>query len=229
MLRYFTRALGQLDDPIFRRVLLLGLIGAFIAFIGAYLAARWGLGRVSAYDFAWADRAVDWALELGGLAAFLIAAYLLFPAVATAMMGLFLDDIVDAVEARHYPARRASRRLGVLAGVTAGLRLGLAIVFWNLLALPLYLILWFTGVGAIILYGLLNGYLLGREYLEMVALRHMKGRDAKRQRKANRGTVLGVGLAGTALFMIPVVNLLAPLLTTAAAVHAFHAIADDEA
>jgi CysZ protein len=65
----------------------------------------------------------------------------------------------------------------------------------------------------------MNGYLLGREYFELVALRHHASAQVKRERRANRYTVWGAGLIVALFAMIPVLNLLAPLFGTAFMVH----------
>src|SRR3546814_18267334 len=60
----------------------------------------------------------------------------------------------------------------------------------NLLVLPLYLVLiWIPPLNLLLFY-LLNGYLLGREYFEMVAVRRLDLAAAKRLRRAFRGQVI---------------------------------------
>ena len=66
-----------------------------------------------------------------------------------------------------------------------------------------------------------NGYLLGREYFELVALRRIGPEEARRLRKAHRGKLFIAGVATALLLTIPVVNLLAPVVVTAAMVHLF--------
>ena len=70
-----------------------------------------------------------------------------------------------------------------------------------------------------------NGYLLGREYFELAAMRHMSGREAKRLRKANRTTVLACGLIIAALASVPILNLMTPLFATSFMVRVFKRIA----
>ncbi|HIC29274.1 MAG TPA: hypothetical protein EYO85_07535 [Rhodospirillales bacterium] len=66
-----------------------------------------------------------------------------------------------------------------------------------------------------------NGYLLGREYFELVALRRIGPEEARRLRKAHRGKLFLTGVIMALLLTLPVVNLLAPVVITAAMVHLF--------
>ncbi|MEM9879067.1 MAG: EI24 domain-containing protein [Pseudomonadota bacterium] len=218
MLKHFLRAARQLDDHAFRSVLLRGVFSALIALIFAAFAARWGMSTV---DIPFID-APAWLLDIGALSVFTAASWFLFPAIATAVMGLFLDDIIDAVEAKHYPSLPAKKRLGFAEAAWMSVKLALVILAVNLLALPFYIILLFTAIGPLVLFVGINSYLLGREYFEMVAARHIAPKDVSRFRRQNRVDVFLLGLGITGLFMIPVINLIAPLVGVGAAVHSFH-------
>lgn len=224
MLRHFIAAANQLDDRAFRSVLIRGLLSAIAALSVTSFGARYVMARV---DIPWWE-APGWLLNVGTAAIFLAASWFLFPAIATAVMSLFLDDVVDAVEDKHYPNAKAPKVLRLTETVWMSLRLLLIVLVVNLLALPFYLILLFTAIGPLVLFAVLNGYLLGREYFEMVASRHMPGKEAARLRRAYRGEIFILGLGVTALFMIPVINLIAPLVGAAAAVHSFHKIMQEE-
>jgi uncharacterized protein involved in cysteine biosynthesis len=87
---------------------------------------------------------------------------------------------------------------------------------YNLLALPLYLLLLFTGVGTAIAFLLINALLLGRDLEDMLIARHgTKGAMNKLPR-------LMLGLIGTVGMLVPLVNFLVPILATATAVHLVH-------
>ena len=66
-----------------------------------------------------------------------------------------------------------------------------------------------------------NGYLLGREYFELVALRRTNHGEARGLRKAHRGTLFATGTIAAFLLTVPLINLLAPVVATAAMVHLF--------
>ena len=216
-------AFAQLDDPAFRAVFRRGLIVSGIVFLLLLAGLVALVPLIPESGIGWLDGAVDWAAGLSIIPLFLLALWLLFPAVMTGVTGLFLDRVIDAVERRHYPHARGPRRSPLHEAVWLAIRLSLMVVLLNLLALPVYVALLVTGVGSLALYLALNGYLLGREYFEMVAVRHGRLREAARWRKAHRGEVLLGGIVIAALFMIPVVNLAAPVIGAAMMTHLFHA------
>ena len=84
---------------------------------------------------------------------------------------------------------------------------------WNLVALPGYVLLLVTGVGTIGLFLAVNAYLLGRDLADMVEPRH-PGLPP-----IGRGNRWLMGLVSALLFLIPLVNLLAPIWSAAMAVH----------
>ena len=100
----------------------------------------------------------------------------------------------------------------------------LAVVGLNLLCLPLYLILMFVPPFNLVLYYLLNGYLYGREYFELVAHRRMDPMAARSMRQRNRGKVLFAGILLTFLLTIPIINFLTSVIATAFMVHVFHGL-----
>jgi CysZ protein len=65
----------------------------------------------------------------------------------------------------------------------------------------------------------LNGYLLSREYFELVAVRHFGPKEIKAIRLENRRTLFFTGVIIAFLLSIPILNLLAPIVATAAMVH----------
>ena len=145
------------------------------------------------------------------------AGWLLFRAVAMAVMGLFADDIVVAVERTHYPqAAMQARPIGAGRSLTIATRSLLRALGWNLLALPFYSVLLVTGIGTIGLFLALNGVLLGKDMAEMVEPRHP---DLPPLSKSSRWLM---GLVSALLFLIPLVNLLAPIWSAAMAVHMLH-------
>ena len=94
----------------------------------------------------------------------------------------------------------------------------LAVVL-NLLTLPLIFILIFFPPFNLFVFYALNGYLLGWEYFELVAHRRMDGRRARALRGTFSGRLFLAGVIIAFLMTVPVVNLIAPIVATAALVH----------
>lgn len=219
MISAFLKAIGQLSDPAFRRVLVLGVVGALLAFILLNLCADWAIAQFQLFATGWLDSA---AKVLGGLGSFLLT-LLLFPAVASIIISFLLDDIARAVEARHYPELPPARERPFIEDLSTTARFAGKLILVNLLALPLYLLLMWLGIG-VVLYYLLNGYLVGREYWELVALRRLSPEEATGLRRRRRLYLWVVGAGFTFLLSLPLVNLLAPLLATATMVHVFQTL-----
>ena len=111
-------------------------------------------------------------------------------------------------------------------GLGVSLRLGLGalarLLLFNLIALPGYVVLAVTGIGAVALFALVNALLLGRELGDMVAVRHLDTAARMNWLRQTRGQRSLLGLLVTGLFLLPLLNLLAPVIGAAMATHIFH-------
>ncbi len=146
--------------------------------------------------------------------------WMLFVVIVHLVSGLYIERVIAAVEARHYPDLPAARPLKVVATMDVAMRFLGALLIVNLLALPIYLI---PVVGVVAFY-LVNGYLLGREYFELVATRRLEPRQMDALRGANRARLLAAGLIITLLLSLPVINLVVPIAAAAAMVHMYQAM-----
>lgn len=221
MIAAFFLSLGQLGD---RRILAvlaksLALTFALLATAGVGLwfavraLARWlGIGAVGG-DLAGA------VAVLAGVA----LGWLIFRALAIAVVGLFADEVVAAVEAKHYPQTLATGRpVPFVRGLAMGAGSAARAVLWNIVAIPMYVVLLATGIGTPIGFFVVNALLLGRDLGDMVAARHRPAAALPAFRQATRGPRLLLGAIGTALLLVPFVNLVAPVLGAAMATHVFH-------
>ncbi|WP_127901050.1 EI24 domain-containing protein [Solirhodobacter olei] len=214
------KALAQFGDRRFQWVLWRGIGLTLILFAALTVLAVWGVDRLVPGHLTLpvfgAVGGVHWLA--GGMAALgvlLLSGFLMVP-VAALFTGLFLDEVAEAVEARHYPGLPPARPqgLGELAG--EGLRLaGLSLVV-NLLALVFYLL---SGPFAPFLFWAVNGFLLGREYAQGAAARRLAGREARAMVRANIGQVWLLGTLLAVPLTIPLVNLAVPVLAAAAFSH----------
>jgi uncharacterized protein involved in cysteine biosynthesis len=222
MIYAFLRAVSALAIPRLRRVIAISLGLAVLSFAALWLTVAVALDR--GVSLGWAP--LDWLVELLGAAAVLGLSWLLFPAVVTLFMGLFLGQVAAAIEALDYPGRGPVRPqpLGEILRVT--LRLMLLTIVLNLLALPVYLLA--PGLNVFVFLGL-NGYLLGREYFEVVALRRLDRVATRLARRRFGGRIFIGGVLIAALFAVPLVNLVAPVVATAFMVHLFEGLPRAEA
>lgn len=229
MIGYFLKAVAQLDDPRLRRVLWISIALSLLLFIALWIAL-WTLATVLPLD---AVPGVSWLAQTLGtafdwLAGFLFAGMLLlftlmlFPAAITVIVGFFLDSVADAVEARHYPGLPAARAITLSETVISTLRFALVVAVVNLIALPFYVLLLFLPPMNLVLFYLVNGYLVSREYFELVAWRRLDPPAAARLRRSHRGRLQFAGVLLTLLMTVPLANLLTPIVGTAFMVHVFH-------
>lgn len=222
MLDALLLSIGQLGDRRILAVLAKSVAVTLAVFVALGAGLVWGVRWAAAKWLASSGVLAD----LAGLAAALFAvlgAWLLFRAIAIAVIGLFADEVVHAVEAKHYPAKLAAARdLSFARSAAMGLRSAGRALLVNLLFAPLYLILLVTGVGTALAFFLVNSWLLGRDLSDMVAVRHLPAGELKSWRRETRIWRFTLGAAGTALFFVPLANFLAPVLGAAMATHMFH-------
>ena len=223
--RSFMLALGQLSDPRFRRVFFVGIALALALLIGFTAAFAWFIEWITPEEVwlpvlgevTWIDDFASW----GALFLLLFLSVFLMIPVASAITSMFLDEVADAVEQNHYPAlspptpvsfgdslRDTVNFLGVLIGA-------------NLLAIVLYL---FFAPAALFIFWGLNGFLLGREYFTMVAIRRVGRVEARKLRAKFSGTIWVAGVLMAMPLSVPLLNLVIPILGAATFTHLFHGL-----
>ncbi len=225
ILTAFFRALGQIDDPRFRKVLMVG-IGLTIALLvaacaGVFALVTWATGDSLTLPLVGEVTWVGDFLGIGSIVMMLVLSVFLMVPVASAITSMFLDEVADAVEARHYPDLPPAPHTPFFDALRDTINyLGVLIVA-NILALLLYLILPF---GAILIFWGLNGYLLGREYFQLAAMRRIGPEGANALRKKHGMTIWGAGVLMAIPLTVPLVNLLVPIIGAATFTHIFHAL-----
>ncbi|KAF0173899.1 MAG: hypothetical protein FD162_1405 [Rhodobacteraceae bacterium] len=221
----FAKALGQLSDPRFLRVVLFGIALAVALLIGVYAGFLWLIETFSPGTVeipligpvGGLDTLLGWgsALLMLGLSVFLMMP------VASAFSGLFLEDVASAVEDRHYPGLPAVARISLLDNLidTANF-VGLMIAV-NVVALLLYAV---SGPFIPLVFWGLNGLLLGREYFTLTATRRIGRTAAKALRRRHWGKIWIAGTLMAAPLSIPLINLIIPVLGVATFTHLFHTL-----
>ena len=212
MLTAAGQAFQQLFTPAFRAVLLkcvaftIGLLAVLI------IGIEWTFSHFVQWP-GWIEKTIEW---LGGLA-LVVGSIFLIPPVSSLIAGLYVDDIAAKVESTTYPQDPPGKPVATLPAIGLALKFFVVVLAVNILAVFLLLI---PGINLIAFY-LGNGYLLGREYFELAAMRHMPPDEAKQLRRANRVTVLLCGLIIAAIASVPILNLITPLFATAFMVRIF--------
>ncbi|MBV6659052.1 MAG: sulfate transporter family protein [Devosiaceae bacterium] len=211
MLSLITQAAKDVLSPPFRGVLFKSLGITLLALVAAWFGLEALIDHLVQIEMGWLDGLVQ---VLSGFALVVGAVVLIVPITAL-VASLFLDDIASIVEGTHYPRDPAGRSLQTLQALREAVGFFFVVIVVNLAALTLLLV---PGINAII-FLLANGYLLGREYFELAALRHRPKAEVRALRRANGGRVFLAGLVIAGFVAIPIVNLLTPLFATALMVH----------
>lgn len=233
MISALNKAFGQLSDPASRGLLWRAVGASLVLFIALWIAAGflfgwlrqglvallsdWGLGT----DWSSAAEWLFQGLSFGGL---LFVSFLLFPAAMGVILSFLLEDFAEAIERRHYPGLPPARGQPFMQALLGALSFFATATVLNLIFLPLYLLLLFVPPFNLFVFYGLNGYLLGREYFEVVALRRLEPRDAKQLRRRFRGKVFIAGVVVAVLLTIPLVNLVIPLVATGFLLHIFEGV-----
>jgi CysZ protein len=214
MLTALFRAIEALGLPALRRVVALSLAIAVVSFVALWTGVALALQHLPTVGW----RPLNWLIDVLGLGGVLVLSWLLFPAVLTLVMGFYLERVATAVDALYYPGRGPPRRQSIRETVASSFRLMLVSIALNLLALPIYLTI--PGLNIVVYLGL-NGYLLGREYFEIAALRRLDIDGVKQVRLRFRGRTFLGGVIIAGLFAVPLVNLVAPIIAVAFMVQVF--------
>jgi CysZ protein len=209
------RALAQLDDPVFLGVLWRSLAWTVVAFLALGAGLVWGAESLAAGHgwLAWITGVI------GGLGAAVLTLYFFLP-VATVIATLFSDRIAAAVERRFYPWLPPTAPASLIDQTWDGLALGLRVLVLQVLALLLSL----TPLAPVAapLGWLIAAWAVGRGVFVAVAMRRMSRAQATSLYRARRGAVVAQGALIALASWVPLLNLLVPVLGTAALVHVLH-------
>ncbi len=215
MLSSAAASFRQMFDPGFRGVLLLGVAGTITLFLLLLFGLQWIVTSVP-------DFGLNWVREVYRLvSASLLTIAFIFLGVPVAQMfaSFFLDRIAARVEAKHYPGGNPDTVTGFWGIVGAGLRFSAISFFLNLLAIPVTLASF--GIGAVVMF-FVNGYLAGRTFFELAALRHVLPGDARALRRRHRVRLFAGGALVSLLSMIPILNFFVPLFGAAMMTHEYN-------
>lgn len=232
ILTAFFAALGQMTDPRFRRVLLLGVALTLALLIAASAGFVWLLGGLVGDqttlpfigEVTWLNDLVSWG---SALLLAVLSVFLMIP-VASAITSMFLDTVAQAVEDEHYPHLPAPMPVPFVDALRDTVNFLGVLIAANILALLLYIVLIATvalAPAAPFVFWGLNGFLLGREYFTLAAIRRVGRAEAKVLRSRHTGTIWIAGVLMAIPLTIPILNLIIPILGAATFTHLFHLLA----
>lgn len=179
----------------------------------------WGLlHSTSLSQVGWVEWMVDW---LGvGLA--VIIALLLFPFTFPAAVSVFCEMIANQVDRKEYPLQYQQKiNAPLFPQLWDAAKFLLITLVLNTLLLPFYFIP-VLNLLMFFLYYAVNGYLLGREFFSLVAVRYLPAKEVAALRKAHKYKLTALGAMLLMVSAVPVVNFFIPAIAVIGMVHIYH-------
>ena len=208
-----TLAFNQIFSKPFRSVFWKALGLTLLMLVLLWVGVQATLTFFLVIPYPWLETAIAWAAGAG----LLVGLGFFIAPVTSLFAGIFLDEIAEKVEARHYPQDEHGTEMPLLKSLGLTIQFVALVVAVNLVAL---LLVFVFGLGLPVFF-IANGYLLGREYFEMVAMRFMPTKEARELRRKHSTTVFLSGLIIAGFLAVPFLNLLTPLFATAFMVHMY--------
>ncbi len=212
-------ALAQLDDPACWGTLVRSVLLALVAYALLLAGSIGGIHALLA-DYHWPG----WLAGLIGTVGVVALALWLFLPTVVLIAAFYIDRIAAAVEARHYPWLPPPTPAPLLAQMGDGLHLAGRVLLMNLVALLLAL-LPIPGLG-LALAVMVSGWAIGRGLFVAVAMRRLPREAAIALYARHRLAVLVPGVILAAASVMPGLNLLVPIVGTAAMVHVLNRVRD---
>lgn len=223
----FFKAIGQLGDTRFQSVLFKGIGLTLALLVGVYIVFVWVLGLFLPDTISLplvGDIGLGLVLSIGSFFVMLGLSVFLMVPVASAFTGFFLEEVAEAVEDKHYPDLPPAPRQSFADMMRDTVAFLGVLIVANIIALVLYLAL---NIAAPLIFWALNGFLLGREYFQMVAIRRLGRAGAKASRARHAPKIWLAGALMAVPLSIPIVNLLIPVLGAATFTHMFMRLEGD--
>jgi CysZ protein len=206
MIEDVFQAFAQTFSPGLRRILFKSVALAILLLLVLGVILQTVVTQISSLPQPF-EMALAIATGLGIIAG---AIYLMGP-ISSLIAALFLDEVAEEVERRSFPADPVGRPLPIAQSLVLSVKFFGLILLVNFGALLLLLI---PGVNLIAFF-VANGYLLGREYFELAAMRYRSAEAAKALRRENSMRVFLAGLAIAGVVIVPFLNLITPIFATA--------------
>lgn len=220
----FFKALGQIGDPRFRKVLFLGIGLTFALLVAAYagflILINWLVGPESTLPVLGEVTWLNDLLSFSSLFFMIFLSMFLMVPVASAITSMFLDEVAQAVEDRHYPNLGPATKVPFWDAFRDSVNFLGVLIGANLLAFILYIFL--TPLFAPLIFWALNGFLLGREYFTLAAMRRLGRPGARELRSRHSGKIWLAGTLMAIPLSVPLLNLVIPILGAATFTHICH-------
>ncbi|MBV9654811.1 MAG: EI24 domain-containing protein [Acetobacteraceae bacterium] len=211
LLQPIARAIAQLGDPVLLGVVWRSVLLSALCFVALFAGAVGIVHHLLDWQGWW-----RWLADLlSGLGTALLALWLFLP-VAGVLGALYIERVARAVERRYYPALPPAHGESLAIQFWDGIALGGRILLLNVVALVLALLL--PGIGLLLAWAIAS-FAIGRGLFVAVAMRRMSRPEAEAVYRRRRPAVLVQGGLLALASYVPLLNLLLPVVGTAAMVH----------
>lgn len=211
----FMRTLHSLAVPGMLMVMAKTIVFSVIALVWfilfSVLAVSWLTHTLQGHAIA---DFLPWLGSIGGTT----IGWILFPAVMPIITKFFDAQIVLLIDEKDYPDMLKPRSSQFWLELLHDMRFSLMAITLNIVVFPLYML----PIVNLLLFYLLNGYMLGHEFFLMAARRHVPEHEAQELFHRYGTTIILAGIALTLFATIPVINVLTPFLGIAFMVHLYH-------
>lgn len=184
-------------------LLVASVIVTFLLITAIVGAAVWALQNTAIFQSSW----LEWLADLVGGFTALIVGLILVPALMPLIAGLLEEPILKALEAETLEKEIPQGKQSFVSNLIEDLRFMAVVIVLNLFALPLYLI----PVLNFVVYYVLNGYLLGREFFTAVDGYYDGKKDARKTFNAHKTKLFAHGVLLAFVAIIPLVGLFLPV------------------
>jgi CysZ protein len=197
-----VQAFAQTFSPTLRRILLKAIALAVLLLLVLGVILQAVITQLASLPQPF-EMALAIATGLGLIAG---AIYLMGP-ISSLIAALFLDDVAEEVERTSFPADPIGRALPIAQSIVLSMKFFGLVLLVNFIALLLLLV---PGINLVAFF-VANGYLLGREYFELAAMRYRPVAEARALRRENAVRVFLAGLAIAGVVAVPFLNLVTPI------------------
>jgi CysZ protein len=215
------KAAAMLFDRDFAGIVLRSLTLTAALFIVLFVVVEYALTHMPPLGTIWVNRL----LEVATPFILILAIFFLGAPVAAIFGSLYLDRIAAKVDAHFFPDDPKSRSTPLTTGLGEAVRLIALSLLVNVFLLPVDI-----GVPGLaeIATILANGWLLGREFFELAALRHVSRKDSDAMRAKYATRIYAAGLLISILTAIPLIDLIAPFFGSALMAHLFKRLSHED-
>jgi CysZ protein len=215
------KAAAMLFDRDFVGIVLRSLLLTALLFVLLFAGVEYALTHLPPLGSIWVNRV----LEVATPFILILAIFFLGAPVAAIFGSLYLDRIAARVDAHFFPNDPKARGASLATGLGETLRLIVLTLLLNVALLPVDI-----GVPGLAELAtiLANGWLLGREFFELAALRHLSRAECDAMRARHAARIYAAGLLISILTAIPFIDLIAPFFGSALMAHLFKRLSHEE-